>query len=239
MPRAFRAGVSSVQGQFSTDWFHHNIPHWEQWLASLRGKPGLRALEIGSFEGRSTVWLCENILTAADSAIDCLDFFQPDPVYGDYHARFRANTAPWRERISEFAGPSFDSLRCVQGPYDLVYVDGWHAAFGALADGTMAWPLLKVGGVMIFDDYLWVPPKLGPPPRPGWLTRKWLRLTGRRWRSEGLKKQIESVKTETPKLGVDGLLATLDGYYELLGISNQLAVRKTRDFSPGQVGQDT
>jgi len=228
-----------VQGQFSTDWFHHNIPHWEQWLAPLRGKAGLRALEIGSFEGRSTGWLCENILTAADSSIDCLDFFQADPVYGDYHARFRANTAPWRQRIREFPGPSFDSLRRVDGPYDLVYVDGWHAAFGALADGTMAWPLLKVGGIMIFDDYLWVPPKLGPPPRPGALARKWLRWTGRHWRTEGLKKQIESVRTETPKLGVDGLLATLDGYYELLGISNQLAVRKTRDFTPGQVGHDT
>ncbi|KZC19522.1 MULTISPECIES: class I SAM-dependent methyltransferase [Rhodanobacter] len=228
-----------MQEQFSTDWFHHNIPHWEQWLASLRGKSGLRALEIGSFEGRSTLWLCENILTATDSSIDCLDFFQVDPVYGDYHARFRANTAAWRERIREFQGSSFDSLRRVEGPYDIAYIDGWHSAFGALADGVMAWPLLKVGGVMIFDDYLWVPPKLGPPPRPGWLARKWLRWSGRQWRTEGLKKQIESVKTETPKLGVDGLLATLDGYYELLGISNQLAVRKTRDFSPGQVGHDT
>ncbi len=228
-----------MQGQFSTDWFHHNIPHWEQWLGSLRGKPGLRALEIGSFEGRSTIWLCENLLTAADSSIDCLDFFQVDPVYGDYHARFRANTAAWRERIREFAGSSFESLRRVEGPYDIVYIDGWHAAFGALADGAMAWPLLNVGGVMIFDDYLWVPPKLGPPPRPGKLARKWLRWSGRQWWTEGLMKQIESVKTETPKLGVDGLLAALDGYYELLGTSNQLAVRKTRDFSPGQVGHDT
>lgn len=231
--------VSPVQGEFSTDWFHHNIPYWEQWLASLRGESGLRALEVGSFEGRSTVWLCENILTAADSSIDCVDLFQADPVYGDYHSRFRANTATWRERIREFPGSSFDSLRRIDGPYDIVYIDGWHSAFGALADGVMAWPLLKVGGVMIFDDYLWVPPKLGPPPRPGRLARKWLRWSGRQWWTEGLKKQIESVKTETPKLGVDGLLATLDGYYELLGISNQMAVRKTRNFSAGQVGHDT
>lgn len=224
---------------FSTDWFDQNIPYWQAWLDSKRGKPGLRALEIGSFEGRSTQWLCENILTTPDSSIDCLDFFQIDPVYGDYHQRFLANTAAWRERIVEFQGPSFDSLRRVTGPYDIVYIDGWHSAFGALADGVMTWPLLKVGGVMIFDDYLWVPPKLGPPRRPGRLARKWLRWTGRQWWVEGLKQQIEGVKTETPKLGVDGLLATLEGHYELLGISNQLALRKTRDFSPGQVGHDT
>ena len=227
------------QETFSTDWFDHNIPYWEKWLDSMRGKPGLRALEIGSFEGRSTQWLCQHILTARDSSIDCLDFFRVDPVYGDYHQRFVANTAPWRDRITEFHGPSFDSLRRVTGPYDIVYIDGWHSAFGALADGVMAWPLLKVGGVMIFDDYLWVPPKMGSPQRPGRWVCKWMRWTGRQWLIEGLKRQIESVKTETPKLGVDGLLATLDGYYELLGISNQLALRKIRDFSPGQVGHDT
>ncbi|WP_426688911.1 class I SAM-dependent methyltransferase [Rhodanobacter ginsengiterrae] len=224
---------------FSTDWFDQNIPYWEKWLESKRGEAGLRALEIGSFEGRSTQWLCRHILTASDSSIDCLDFFQVDPVYGDYHQRFLVNTALWRDRITEFAGTSFDSLRRVTGPYDIVYIDGWHSAFGALTDGVMAWPLLKVGGVMIFDDYLWVPPKMGPPPRPGRLTRKWLRWTGRQWWVEGLKKQIASVKTQTPKLGVDGLLATIEGHYELLGVSNQLALRKTRDFSAGQVGHDT
>jgi len=227
------------KGEFSTDWFHHNIPHWERWLSDFRGKPELRALEIGSFEGRSTIWLCENILTSATSSVDCADFFQHDPIYGDYHARFRKNTAPWREKINEYAGPSFDALRRVNGPYDIVYIDGWHSAFGALADGVMSWPLLKVGGVMIFDDYLWAPPRLGPPRRPGRLIRKWHKWRGSNWLHEALVKQIASVAVETPKLGVDGMLATLAGYYELLGITNQLALRKVRDFDQGQVGHDT
>lgn len=225
--------------QYSTDWFDHNIPHWRTWLAPLAGKPGLRALEIGSFEGRSTRWLCQNILTASDSRIDCLDLFEIDPVYGNYHERFRSNTADWSDRIREYHGPSYASLKLLGGPYDIVYVDGWHSAFGAMADGLMAWPMLNVGGVMIFDDYLWAPPKLGPPPRPSWWIRKWERLHGRNWRTRALLKQIDSVKLDTPKLGVDGLLATLTGHYELLGISNQLAVRKTRGFEQGQVGHDT
>ncbi len=226
-------------GNYSTNWFDHNVPHWERWLAPLRGRPGLRALEIGSFEGRSTVWLCENVLTAADASIDCVDLFRLDPVFGDYHARFRQNTASWSERIREFPGPSYDAIKRLDGPYDLVYVDGWHSAFGALADGVMAWPMLRVGGVIIFDDYLWVPPKLGAPPRLAWWRRKWERLRGRDWRKLSLLLQIESVRVDTPKLGVDGLLATLEGQYELLGISNQLAVRKTRGVEPGQVGHDT
>lgn len=225
--------------QFSENWFEHNTPHWERWLGEFRGKPGLRALEIGSFEGRSTLWLCEHILTADDSRIDCLDLFAADPVYGDYRARFRANTAAHAHKIREFAGYSFDGLRRVDGPYDIVYIDGWHSAFGALADGVMSWPLLKTGGVMIFDGYLWVPPKYGKPKKPNRLARLWAKLRGSHWRHEALLEQIRDVATETPKLGVDGLLATLEGQYELLGVSNQLAVRKTAGFDQGQVGHDT
>lgn len=225
--------------EFSENWFEHNIPYWERWLGGFRGRAGLRALEIGSFEGRSTLWLCENILTADDSRIDCLDLFAEDPVYGDYHARFRRNTAAHAHKIREYPGYSFDGLRKVEGEYDIVYIDGWHSAFGALADGVMSWPLLKTGGVMIFDDYLWVPPKLGKPKRPNPIARKWAKLRGSHWRREGILHQIRGVAVETPKLGVDSLLTTLEGYYEPLGGEHQLAVRKTRGFAQGQVGVDT
>ncbi len=229
----------NAEASFQENWFEHNIPRWQAWLGGFAGRAGVRALEIGSFEGRSTLWLCEHILTGADSGIDCIDLFAPDPVYGDYHARFRQNTAPHRERIREFPGRSYDMLKRVQGPYDIVYVDGWHSAFGALADGVMAWPMLKVGGVMIFDDYLWVPPKLGKPRRPGGLTRKLTRLRGRDWRREALLAQIESVAVDTPKRGVDALLGTLEGYHEVIGSDYQIAIRKTLDFDQGQVGHDT
>ena len=151
-----------------------------RWLGEFAGKPHT-ALEIGSFEGRSTLWLCENILTAEDARIDCLDLFATDPVHGDYLSRFRHNTSEHTWKVREVHGPSFEGLRQVEGPYDIVYVDGWHSAFGALADGVMSWPMLKVGGVMVFDDYLWVPPKYGEPPVPGALARFWASLRGREW----------------------------------------------------------
>jgi predicted O-methyltransferase YrrM len=47
--------------------------------------------------------------------------------------------------------------------FDFVYVDGVHSAVGALTDACMAWGLLKQGGVMLFDDYLYPhePTKVG------------------------------------------------------------------------------
>ncbi len=37
--------------------------------------------------------------------------------------------------------------------YDLIYVDGSHEAEDVLVDAVMAWRLLKVAGMVIFDDY--------------------------------------------------------------------------------------
>ena len=39
--------------------------------------------------------------------------------------------------------------------FDFIYVDGSHLAMDVLIDGVLAWPLLKPGGVMVFDDYRW------------------------------------------------------------------------------------
>jgi predicted O-methyltransferase YrrM len=39
--------------------------------------------------------------------------------------------------------------------YDFIYIDGSHIAKDVLTDACMAWPLLKQGGLLVFDDYLW------------------------------------------------------------------------------------
>ena len=39
--------------------------------------------------------------------------------------------------------------------YDIVYIDGSHAAPDVIVDTVLSWQLLKKGGIMIFDDYLW------------------------------------------------------------------------------------
>lgn len=225
--------------QYSTDWFEGQISNWRRWMAPFAARPGIRALEIGSFEGRSAVWMLENVLTGDGSRIDCIDLFEPTEAFGDYHQRFQANTASWRDRVTEYRGRSYDMLKRVHGPYDIVYIDGWHSAFGALADGVMTWPMLRVGGVMIFDDYLWIPLKYGGIPKPSRAARLLAKLRGRNWRRDAAEAAIARVPSECPKPGVDGLLRTLEGHYELLGDDYQLALRKCSDFGSAVLGVDT
>ena len=40
---------------------------------------------------------------------------------------------------------------------NLVYIDGSHIAKHVIEDAILSWKLLKVGGLMIFDDYEWGP----------------------------------------------------------------------------------
>ena len=65
--------------QFTKDWFGWAPPVWEQLIPML---PERRAfLEIGSFEGRSTVWTIENMMNPGDW-IDCVDTWKGGEEHG-------------------------------------------------------------------------------------------------------------------------------------------------------------
>src|SRR5438105_2903605 len=73
---------------FTKDYFTSRIPLWRRTLAHLRGRAELRALEVGTYEGRSALWLLENILTDPSSRLVCVDLFYELP---DAESRFHFN----------------------------------------------------------------------------------------------------------------------------------------------------
>jgi hypothetical protein len=60
---------------FTQDWFTRKSPAWEVVLKDLAGKPDLQYLEVGVYEGRSVVWVLENILTHPTSHATGIDIF--------------------------------------------------------------------------------------------------------------------------------------------------------------------
>src|SRR5204863_204936 len=80
----------------------------------------VHALEVGVFEGRSTVWLLEHVLTHPEATLTWVDTF----AGGADHAgmdlrgleqRFRANTAQFGAKASGHVGRSQDVLRGLSG----------------------------------------------------------------------------------------------------------------------------
>jgi len=140
---------------FTEDWFSHNIPNFEACMAAIPEKKLF--LEIGSYEGRSTCWLLQNGLSAKGSIV-CVD---PFPNLNEVEGRFWSNvhaTQGAEQKVSLMkmtSGQALVDMLNFKYVFDFIYVDGDHSALMAYHDGTGAWKLLKQGGVMLFDDYLY------------------------------------------------------------------------------------
>ena len=151
---------------FTVDW-SQTRGYWADMFADygLPGQADLHFLEIGCFEGRTTLWLLENVLTDPTCLITVIDTFQGSPEFehmgvdGDSLDRFTENLADFimDGKVIVRQGESRDVLRTipVEPRYDFIYVDGSHYADDVHEDATLAWTLLKPGGVMVFDDYMW------------------------------------------------------------------------------------
>lgn len=137
---------------FSWDWMSKCETNWRTVLAPLVGKQDVQVLEIGSFEGRSAIWLLENVLTHPTSRLVCVDLFE-----GPYAEIFDENIAATgaASRVTKLAGPSGVVLRRLQPEptFDFIYVDGSHMPLDTLEDAVLSWRLLRPGGLMAFDDY--------------------------------------------------------------------------------------
>ena len=57
-------------------------------------------------------------------------------------------------KVTKIKATSREALRKLPfESYDLVYLDGSHMAADVLEDAVLSFPLLKPGGILIFDDY--------------------------------------------------------------------------------------
>jgi predicted O-methyltransferase YrrM len=157
--------------QFTKDWFNWAPEVWQQLTPMLSGTAGYRNfLEIGSFEGRSSVWIAENMMQEGD-LLRCIDTWEGGEEHGEENMsaveeRFRANLTLVTEkfperRIIQQKGTSVAMLSWLHDKqtFDFIYIDGSHTAPDVLTDACMSWPLLNNGGMMVFDDYMWGNPR--------------------------------------------------------------------------------
>jgi predicted O-methyltransferase YrrM len=154
----------AAQGQFQERWFDMNIVPWSVTFSRTfnRSDP-VRILEIGSWEGRSTLFFLTYFgqahLTAVDTWAGSEEWhYYATPDLQDLEMRFDRNVGVCGDRVTKRKGSSLHVLPQLldeQQEFDLVYVDGSHFADDALTDAINAWRLLKQGGLLIFDDVMW------------------------------------------------------------------------------------
>ena len=144
------------QYTFTSDWHSWNSAgQWEIALKPYAGKPAVRYLEIGVYEGRSFLWMLDNVLTHPDSRAVAVDLFADD-TYPDLEQVFRANLkqSGHAGKADVRCGLSQNVLRTLtDNAFDVVYIDGSHRACDVFVDLALSWLLLKDGGLLILDDY--------------------------------------------------------------------------------------
>lgn len=139
---------------FSRDMFTDRTEVWARVLAPFVGKPDLHYLEVGVFEGRSVVWMLENVLTDPSTRVTAIDIFPEDLKQTFLSNMDRSGR---RNHVTTVEGLSQQQLRKLpSASIDIAYIDGSHTAADVLADAVLTWELIRPGGVVIFDDFLWV-----------------------------------------------------------------------------------
>jgi len=145
-----RPSPSPTAYRYTQDWFIGRIS-WPDMLAPYRDKPNVRYLEIGVFEGRSLLWMLDNVLTGPGASAVAVDLFEPS-----YEQTFLANlrTSGKAERVQILKSRSETALHALPAhSFDIIFIDGSHAARDVLTDAIQGWLLLADGGLMILDDY--------------------------------------------------------------------------------------
>lgn len=146
------------------EWFSGVRRSFARYLKPYAGRP-ITYVEIGNWCGDSALWVCENVLTHKASLGIGIDPYMPmgkhdedriEQVYeymqhqlGAYRAAGR-----WRHIRDKSQNVLRDwNVEWCSRKIDVLYIDGAHEAHSALLDFCYAFPLLKKGSLVIFDDY--------------------------------------------------------------------------------------
>ena len=202
--------------KFTANWFgsEEQIEDLKSILPDSNSE--LHLLEIGSYEGRSSVWFLDNLLTNKKSTLTCIDpwmdYSQNEKGLNSYDTEtsehklgtdkiidtflFNIEASGMSDKVIVERGIStkvLPKLLLNENKYDIIFIDGNHVAPFVLMDAVLSWDLLKVGGIMIFDDYLWMP---------------------------------ERYKSLTPKIAVDSFIEVFEDYNDVILNKYRKAIRK-------------
>lgn len=155
---------------FKIDWFTEHIPAWSAVLMKTkRPEGGIQALMVGVYEGRCLEWLLQNVLTNRETdratVLDAFDYkpcvsersvakWVPD-VKETFRNRILGN-ATYAKQVRMLPPETGIQHLYLNSPaptaYDIVYIDA-HDSVHALESAVHTFPLMRPGGILIFQNY--------------------------------------------------------------------------------------
>jgi predicted O-methyltransferase YrrM len=139
---------------------------FEQMLRRHQGSR-VRVLEVGTYAGTSLIEMLRVLPEATAVAIDkwtnydenglaSLQMLEERGIESVFHENLRR--AGVSGRVVALKGDSVEQLLDLveqKERFDFIYVDGSHKCIDCYTDMALSWRLLKTGGTMMIDDYLY------------------------------------------------------------------------------------
>jgi predicted O-methyltransferase YrrM len=176
-------------------------------------------LELGCYEGVSSIWFLSNLMDNPDSKLYCVDTWEGSVEYNNVnfnnvYNKFISNIKIHKNYIRNPKNIIINKSRtdifllkinnlnqslvcnnCLM--FDIIFIDASHDSRDVIMDSILSWRLLKVEGILIWDDYIW---------------------------------NKMPAENERPKLAIDSFLLMFEGNYTILSKTTQLIVKKTKEY---------
>jgi len=149
--------------RLSDNWYSHVS------LDDYKDRP-IKYLEIGAFYGANILSVAKTYGQHNESRLYCIDPWEDYSDYPEYkneqasiYSTFMDNVEKSGAKNKIIINRGYSSIELIKYPdlfFDMVYIDGNHEPEYVMEDAVMSFRKLKIGGIMIFDDYGWGGPDL-------------------------------------------------------------------------------
>ena len=113
-------------------------------------------LEIGSYEGNSSIFVAKNFKEAHIYCVDNwkgTDEYNDDLSFSKIEKNFDFIILKFKN-VKKFKSSSNYFFKKNKTSFDVIYIDGYHFGPQVYKDCVNAWKILKKNGIMICDDYI-------------------------------------------------------------------------------------
>ena len=142
---------------YNEKWFCNNLNFLSDNFKNIKNIKNM--LEIGSYEGRSAIFFLKNF---SNSNLSCVDTWSGSDEHSNVNfelieKNFDFNTSFYQSNnlLSKYKMTSNEFFKENDKYFDLIYVDGDHSSDQVKNDLINSWNVLKKGGFLVLDDYLW------------------------------------------------------------------------------------
>jgi predicted O-methyltransferase YrrM len=174
------SNFTGVQYRQANNWYNHID------INKYKDTP-IKYLEVGTFYGGNILSVAITYGKHADSKLYCIDPWEDYNEYPEYKNQqtgiyndFLNNVEKSRVKDKIIINRGFSNteiLKFEDNFFDIIYIDGNHEPEFVLEDAVLSFRKLKIGGIMIFDDYGWGGPDLTQRGIDGFLSGYHKRIT--------------------------------------------------------------